>query len=175
VLPSDNVFDERITMRHSGDFGGAPELMQFEWYYHPDTGGEVATDLPVVDGSGNIIDPRGWFIYSTEDAGQGFNDITIGEGPRNGLLTMSDNWFICRYRGYNIDGPPTGATGLASRAAVARNSRKAGSSASSTASIRSSNARTASTPPRPRPSSTCSRKPAGVTKARSPSIPIRTT
>jgi hypothetical protein len=30
VLPSDNVFDERITMRHSGDFGGAPELMQFE-------------------------------------------------------------------------------------------------------------------------------------------------
>ncbi len=104
VLPSDNVFDERITMRHSGDFGGAPELMQFEWYYHPDTGGEVATDLPVVDGSGNIIDPRGWFVYSVEDFGQGFNDITIGEGPRNGLLTMSDNWFICRYRGYNIDG-----------------------------------------------------------------------
>lgn len=104
VLPSDNVFDERITMRHSGDFGGAPELMQFEWYYHPDTGGEVATDLPVVDGAGNIIDPRGWFVYSVEDFGQGFNDITIGEGPRNGLLTMSDNWFICRYRGYNIDG-----------------------------------------------------------------------
>ena len=104
VLPSDNVFDERITMRHSGDFGGAPELMQFEWYYHPDTGGEVATDLPVTDGAGNIIDPRGWLIYSVEDAGMGFNDITIGEGPRNGLLTMSDNWFICRYRGYNIDG-----------------------------------------------------------------------
>lgn len=104
VLPSDNVFDERITMRHSGDFGGAPELMQFEWYYHPDTGGEVATDLPVVDGAGNIIDPRGWLFYSVDDFGQGFNDITIGEGPRNGLLTMSDNWFICRYRGYNIDG-----------------------------------------------------------------------
>ena len=104
VLPSDNVFDERITMRHSGDFGGAPELMQFEWYYHPDTGGEVATALPVTDSAGNIIDPRGWFVYSVEDFGQGFNDITIGEGPRNGLLTMSDNWFICRYRGYNIDG-----------------------------------------------------------------------
>jgi hypothetical protein len=104
VLPSDNVFDERITMRHSGDFGGAPELMQFEWYYHPDTGGEVATDLPVVDGTGNIIDPRGWLFYSVDDLGKGFNDITIGEGPRNGLLTMSDNWFICRYRGYNIDG-----------------------------------------------------------------------
>jgi len=104
VLPSDNVFDERITLRHSGDFGGAPERLEFQWYYRPDTGPQIATDLPQVDTAGNISDPRGWLAYAVDNQGVGFNDITIGEGPRNGLLTMSDNWFICRYRGYSVNG-----------------------------------------------------------------------
>jgi hypothetical protein len=104
VLPSDNVFDERVTMRHSSDFGGAPELMQFEWFYRPDTGSSVSTNLPDVDASGNIINANNWLSYSVTSNGFGINDVTLGEGPCNGLLLMSDNWFICRYRGYNIDG-----------------------------------------------------------------------
>jgi hypothetical protein len=33
VIESDNVFDERLTFRHSGDFGGKPEGRIFEWKY----------------------------------------------------------------------------------------------------------------------------------------------
>ncbi len=111
VLPSDNVFDERLTLRHSGDFGGAPELVNFEWYYKPDSADFNPEELPVVDPvTGTLTDPRGWIKYPTDPAdGKGVNDITIGEGGESGLLTMSDNWFICRYRGYAIDLKPATA------------------------------------------------------------------
>lgn len=103
VLPSDNVFDERVTLRHSGDFGGAPELLTFEWYYHEDDGSDVATILPEIDSQGEVTTLNGWKKYTVDNGGLGFNDITLGEGPRNGLLTMSDCWFVCRYKGYTID------------------------------------------------------------------------
>lgn len=111
VLPSDNVFDERLTLRHSGDFGGAPGRVNFEWYYKPDSADFNPEDLPVVDPvTGDLSDPRGWIKYPTDPAdGKGVNDITIGEGGESGLLTLSDNWFICRYRGYEINLKPATA------------------------------------------------------------------
>ena len=33
VLAPENVFDEKVTLRHSSDFGAEPELIDFEWYY----------------------------------------------------------------------------------------------------------------------------------------------
>ncbi len=35
---SDNVFDENITMRHTGDFGVNADELVFEWWYRPDDG-----------------------------------------------------------------------------------------------------------------------------------------
>jgi hypothetical protein len=83
VIESDNVFDEKLTLRHSGDFGGDPDKFEFEWWYMPDTTGTPPVTLP----PGN-----GWLRFGGDPLGQ--VSITIG-GP--GLLTISDNWFFVRY------------------------------------------------------------------------------
>ncbi|MEY2788478.1 MAG: hypothetical protein RLZZ34_1621, partial [Verrucomicrobiota bacterium] len=44
---------------------------------------------------------NGWIKY-TPGSGMGKNMITLGENGESGLLVMSDNWFIARYRGYNV-------------------------------------------------------------------------
>ena len=35
VIKSDNLFDEKLTLRHTGDFGGRPENFTFDWYIAP--------------------------------------------------------------------------------------------------------------------------------------------
>jgi subtilisin-like proprotein convertase family protein len=102
VIYPDNVFDERLTLRHSGDFGGAPENLTFEWWTHPDSATFDFRDVPVVDANGNVTDARGWVLYKPATAGRNF--VTIGEGGESSLFTLSDNWFLCRYRGYNVNG-----------------------------------------------------------------------
>lgn len=102
VLRPDNVFDERLTLRHSADFGGRPENLEFEWYYHPDDGFDP-TRLPVL--TDTVTELNGWTRYGTMPSdGRGAQDITLGEGGASALLTLSDGWFIVRYRGYRIDG-----------------------------------------------------------------------
>ena len=32
VIKSDNLFDEKLTLRHTGDFGGRPDNFEFEWW-----------------------------------------------------------------------------------------------------------------------------------------------
>ena len=99
VLPSDNVFDERLTLRHDADFGGAPESFEFEWYMYP------GSDNPE-DDSGNLIYPLsptgilnpGWITFAF---GEGKNQITLGEGGESGLMTISDGRWMMRYRGNN--------------------------------------------------------------------------
>ena len=39
VIKSDNVFDEKLTLRHTGDFAGEPENVYLQWYYKPDING----------------------------------------------------------------------------------------------------------------------------------------
>lgn len=85
VIPSGNPFDEKITMRHSGDFAGQAENYIFEW-----------RTLPPVDGLPPVNPPDQWAIYAPKPVtGEGALDITI-EG--SGLFTLTDNYFICRYR-----------------------------------------------------------------------------
>jgi hypothetical protein len=101
-IAGDNPFDERVTLRHSSDYAGDPGQMTFEWYYKPNLPDFNPTDMPVINpANGLISDARGWMLYRS---GAGVNYITIGEGGESGLLVLSDNWFICRYKGYNIDG-----------------------------------------------------------------------
>ena len=106
VLPGDNVFDERLTMRHSSDFGGDPSQAEFQWYYKPIGADFDPTDLPIVtDPTANVISGpnlRDWIPYNG-GSGAGVNYITTGEGTESGLLTISDNAFICRYKGYAVN------------------------------------------------------------------------
>ena len=101
VIRSDNVFDEKLVLRHSSDFAAQPERFEFEWYYQPDTGPEIATDLPIETANGT--DLKGWRRLQ---AGDGINDVVLGDPSLAGdpLLVLSDNWVICRYRGYAIGG-----------------------------------------------------------------------
>ena len=85
VIASDNPFDEKLTLRHSGDFAGQTDRIYFAWYYQPDNSG-IPPRL-----KGTSADTTGWTLFST---GKGLNDITI-EGA--GKLTLEDNWFMVRY------------------------------------------------------------------------------
>ena len=85
VIESDNPFDEKLTLRHSGDFGGKADGYVFEW-----------RTLPPVDGLPPDRPAEQWATYGTSPAtGLGAFDLTI-TGP--GLFTLTDNYFICRYR-----------------------------------------------------------------------------
>jgi len=85
VIASEDPFDEKLTLRHSGDFAGKTDSCTFEW-----------RTLPPVDGLPSTATPDQWTLFTpTPASGQGAVDITI-QGP--GLFTLSDNYFICRYR-----------------------------------------------------------------------------
>lgn len=90
VIASDNVFDEKLTLRHSGDFGGEPDRMVFEWFYQPDTTG-FAPPLPS-DDPGDP--PSEWFPFP----GDGQEVTIAGASP----LTLGDNWFMVRYNYANV-------------------------------------------------------------------------
>ncbi|PIE90774.1 MAG: hypothetical protein CR997_03880 [Acidobacteria bacterium] len=106
IIPSDNVFDEQLTLRHSGDFGGnsfddrnnnniqdpGERALYFEWYYKPDEGG-VSPAPPEFDDNGVMIPGSGWRLF---EQGPGLQEITLGGAN---LTTLSDNWFFARYRG----------------------------------------------------------------------------
>jgi hypothetical protein len=90
VIESPNPLAEQLTLRHSGDFGGRSEDFEFEW-----------RTLPPVDGLPSSLPPEQWVPFQPNPAtGLGAVDITIS-GP--GLYTLSDNYFVCRYR--RVNGP----------------------------------------------------------------------
>jgi len=85
VIEPKCVFDEKLTLRHSGDFAGKAQQYVFQWEYHPDQDGTQPSSNSAL-----------WTPYPTDpDNGLGALDITI-QGP--GIFTLSDNWFRCRYR-----------------------------------------------------------------------------
>lgn len=110
IISPENIFDEKLTLRHSGDFLGEPSAFNFEWYTHVDVDGTPPAP-PTLNPDGSIADARGWFPYQS---GAGVNDITIQNAD---LRTLSDNWFLVRYNGYTtcpnksaFAGAPGGST-----------------------------------------------------------------
>ncbi|MDX1570480.1 MAG: hypothetical protein R3200_08345 [Xanthomonadales bacterium] len=94
VLAPENIFDEQLVLRHSGDFGGNPDALEFEWYYHPDIDGTPPEPLPSPE-TGQL---SGWIQFPVGD-GMGVNEISI-EGAN--IQTLSDNWYVARYRGLGL-------------------------------------------------------------------------
>jgi len=91
VIEPDNIFDEQLVLRHSGDFGGNPDGLDFQWFFHPDVDGNPP--LPLPDPSTGQL--SGWIQYPVDDP-RGAVSISI-EGAN--IQTLSDNWYAVRYRG----------------------------------------------------------------------------
>lgn len=120
VIAPDNIFDEQLVLRHGGDFGGNPDALSFEWYFHPDANGTPPTPLPSPE-TGQM---HGWVAFPVSDP-NGAVEISI-EGAN--LQTLSDNWYLARYRGLSACGNASnwslwagqpGSTPIAPRAQLA--------------------------------------------------------
>jgi predicted outer membrane repeat protein len=89
VMEPENVFDERVVLRHTGDCGGESDDRLFQWEWCYDDGGQP-------DGNWHP-----WFGSSNQMAGaveitvEGTGEITI-EGTAD--RTLTDKWFRCCYQ-----------------------------------------------------------------------------
>ncbi|KPA16622.1 conserved hypothetical protein, secreted, partial [Candidatus Magnetomorum sp. HK-1] len=88
---SDNVFDEKITLRHSADFGANPNDLIFQWWYREEDG----TDKPTPNDA-----PSKWLIFPdpTGEEGLGMSEVSLVGA---GAVLLVDNLFYCRYRHVN--------------------------------------------------------------------------
>ena len=83
-LTAPNPLAEDLTLQHTGDFGGRVQDFEFQWYYSPPVNGQPPRNLPGTSGTA-------WFL-------------SPGDGPRlalggtQPLLTLTDNYFVMRYR-----------------------------------------------------------------------------
>jgi hypothetical protein len=82
VTPND-AFDEKVELKHSGDFGGQTENMYYQWWMH---------SVAPLDG---LTTPdqstTGWELYQQ---GKGLNSITFSGRPD---VTLADKLFYVRY------------------------------------------------------------------------------
>lgn len=109
VIQSDNVFDEQLTLRHNGDFGGDPSRLNFEWYYaFKDRNCESIPTLPYpatqLSGPG---EPNSPWEPVENGRGNGLVEITL-QGAA--LTTLADTCIFTRYTGYHACGN-SGAAG----------------------------------------------------------------
>ena len=112
VLP-DNAFDEKITLRHTADFGANPEDLVFEWWYREDDD----TVQPPPD-----VQPAAWAIFPDPSGNNGMGAVEIVmAGAGKDLLV--DNFFFTRYRHKDC---PAGDPACWSDWAGAANSRPPG-------------------------------------------------
>ncbi len=91
IIEPGGVFDEALTLRHSGDFAGNVDGIEFEWFFHPDEDGLPPSPNPDPD-NGQM---NGWLQFTDVPNPVGAIDITI-EGAN--IQTLSDNWYLMRYR-----------------------------------------------------------------------------
>ncbi len=91
IIAPENIFDEQIVLRHSGDFGANPDILEFEWFFHADEDGTPPMPLPDPD-SGQL---NGWIKFPVSEP-LGANEITIAGAN---IQTLSDNWYVARYKG----------------------------------------------------------------------------
>jgi len=91
---SDNVFDENIILRHTGDFGANADDLVFEWWYRAEDG----TSAHPPD-----IEPQRWKLFGDPSGrrGQGFYQLTLKGNPSAPEVLLADTLFFVRYRHKN--------------------------------------------------------------------------
>ena len=90
LLPP-NVFDEKITLRHTADFGGNVDALAFAWWYHEEDGTVKVGDVP--PGPNGSSPP--WSPFANANGVNGQNQIDLQGNP---TLLLADNLFFVRYR-----------------------------------------------------------------------------
>lgn len=96
---SDNVFDENIVLRHTGEFGANADDLVFEWWYRPDDG---SLDVPPP----YIADPASagsWKLFPDPTGKQGLGraEILLKGNPNTPETLLADSWWFVRYRHKN--------------------------------------------------------------------------
>lgn len=102
-------FDEKLTLRHSGDFAGKADEYEFDWRYKLSTTDTsfrkdiFSWAVRSAESSPSSRDFDQWDRYPMRPVdGAGAQDVTI-EGAN--LFTLGDVWFVCRYRPRNASHP----------------------------------------------------------------------
>ena len=93
---SDNVFDENVMLRHTGDFGGNADDLVFEWWYRPDDGSLHVMPPYIVD-----RDSAGpWALFPDLSGNQGLGrfGILLKGNPNAPETLLADSWWFMRYR-----------------------------------------------------------------------------
>ncbi|MDB6138510.1 MAG: hypothetical protein JWO94_1582, partial [Verrucomicrobiaceae bacterium] len=98
VLLSSNPLDEQVTLRHSSDYAGHPELYEFQWRYGFPTNG----NNPPISGSNiDIVADTSYWINPRPGTALP-NQIVVGGSPTaaisNPAVLMGDTWFTMAYR-----------------------------------------------------------------------------
>lgn len=90
VIPSDNPLSELITFEHTADLAGRTDNYEYEW--------KVA---PPIDGFPPVTDAT-MSRYQSLTNGLDIKRYTLGA---SGVLILSDNWLVMRYRPVNQSHP----------------------------------------------------------------------
>ncbi|MDG2124613.1 MAG: hypothetical protein P8J87_12995, partial [Verrucomicrobiales bacterium] len=91
VIASANPLDEKLTLQHSGDFGGDPADYEFAWIT-----GQPVSGFPPETAVGNLSLWQEVTGGATADMGEDGKVRHTIEGAS--ILTLTDNYFAMRYR-----------------------------------------------------------------------------
>lgn len=96
TVVSDNVFDENLGLRHTGDFGANADDLFFEWWYRPDDG-SLNVPPPDLIPAGQ---PNPWKLFAdpTGRRGQGRYQVTLKGNPNAPEALLADTFWFVRYR-----------------------------------------------------------------------------
>jgi hypothetical protein len=101
VLLASNPLDEQVTLRHSGDYAGHPELYEFQWRYGFPTDG---TDPTITEENIDTTASTSTWLKPNGDLG---GTILVGGSPTatisNPAVLMGDTYFTMCYR-LKVDG-----------------------------------------------------------------------
>lgn len=90
TIASANVFDEKLTLRHTADFGGNADQVAFSWWYREDDGQWRSGDSLPGDPASSL-----WTPFAHTDGTPDLNQIDLqGANP----LLLADQQFFVRYR-----------------------------------------------------------------------------
>lgn len=98
VVLSDNVFDENIILRHTGDFGANADKLVFDWWYRVEDGTEALPPDQIAAGTTN---PWKLFPDPDGDGGVNFFQLKLKGNPQAPELLLADSLWFVRYRHVN--------------------------------------------------------------------------